>query len=112
MILVISAATCWLSCSLSPHLYCGPLAAVCELKSVLPAWLWVVGEAAICQLGCDMSAQLPLVHFAVSSVELVSLTVSSAAPCSSDVIYHLTSDLSPPLHSAIAAAVCQLSCIL
>ena len=37
-----------------------------------------VRSAVRCQLGCNLSAQLPLVHFAV---QLVSLTVCSAAAC-------------------------------
>ena len=64
MILVISAATCWLSCSLSPHLNPVHSAVVCQCKCVLSAWLWYVSSAVICQL----TAKRPV---AASSTRLV-----------------------------------------
>ncbi len=61
-----------------------------QLDSYSYVRLQCVSLAVICQLRCNLSAQLPLVHFLVGSVQPFSLTVSSAN-CSSDVICHLSS---------------------
>ena len=58
-----------------------------------------VSLAVRCQLRCNMSAQLPLVHFHVGSVQLVSLSGSSDVICSQLL-------LPPSLQLVISAAVC------
>ena len=65
-----------------------------------------VSLAVTCQLRSYMMAQLLLVHFAVNSIHLTSLTVSSAAACQltrnfalpSDPIRHLSCILCAQLH--------------
>jgi len=70
-----------------------------QLDSAVSVRLQCVSLAVICQLRCNLSAQLPLVHFLVGSVQLVSLTVSSAN-CSSDVTCHLSSFCHLPSNSS------------
>ncbi len=77
-------------CNLSPRLHSVSSTVFYQLDSHLKVWLQCVSLAVICQLRCNLSAQLPLVHFPAESVQYVSLTVSSAN-CSSEVICHLSS---------------------
>ena len=73
---VSSFVLCPLGCSVSAQTCSVSLGMICQFNGAAQ------GHAQIAQMRSFSSAQLPLVHFAVSSVQLISLTVSSAAPCS------------------------------
>ena len=86
---VRSVATCYLICDrISLVVLCMlglqsvSSTVFCQLGCDLLLQLRSVSLAVVCQLSCHILAQvqsvLPVVHFAVSSVQPVSLTVSSA----------------------------------
>ncbi len=80
---VRSAATCQLRWYLSSQLQRVGWAVVYLLFWTPFTRLWSVNASVICQLGCDMSAQLysvsslPLVQFAASSIRLVRVKLST-----------------------------------
>ncbi len=87
MLLEMSAL---LICNVSARLHSVSSTVFLQFDSDLLFRLQCVRLALRCQLRCNLSAQLPLVHCLVGSVQFVSWTVSSAK-CSSDAICSLSS---------------------
>ncbi len=109
------SSVCQLSCNMSTQLSCylkaqlqlvnsaGSSAATCQLSSNLSAQLHPVSSDGTCTLSCTLLAQMKLVIPAATGWPSCSLcphlySVCSAAPCSSDVICHLSSSSSSLLH--------------